>query len=105
MFRFGLEVSLKYIFDKLLPINNYIDSDYGHYQIWNEILRNNEKLYIYEYEDIPRGRIVYKINVKQYIVYANQDIVNSKKCRQLIIETFQLLEKHTVFRFDEHYQI
>jgi len=29
--------------------------------------------YLYEYEDIPRGRIVYYIVNMQYIVYANKE--------------------------------
>jgi len=91
--------------DNVQPINGFIDSDFAHYKVWDEVSKQHKDFYLYEYEDIPRGRVVYDIGNTQYIVYANQDIINSKKEKALIIEAFELKNKKVVFKYDEHYRL
>jgi len=43
--------------DKVKIINSFIDSDFSHYQVWDGMSSQNKKIYLYEYEDIPRGRV------------------------------------------------
>jgi len=86
-------------------INGFKDTDFAHYQVWNEISSQNKDFYFYEYEDIPRGRVIYNIKNSQYIVYANNDIINSDEAKALIINGFNLKSDNVLFKYDEHYQI
>ena len=65
----------------------------------------NKDFYLYEYEDIPRGRVVYDIENTQYIVYANSDIIISNEARELIVNKFNLKTNKVIFKYDEHYEI
>jgi len=100
------EIYLKSIsMDTVKAINNFIDSDFSHYQVWDEISSQNKDFYLYEYEDIPRGRVVYDIEKLRYIVYSNDDIINSSKAKKLIIEAFNLNASNVIFQYDMHYKL
>ncbi len=86
-------------------IKNFKDSDFSHYQAWNEISLQNKDFYLYEYEDIPRGRVVYDVENTQYIVYANSDIIISDEAKELIVNRFTLKKSKVLFKYDEHYKI
>ena len=90
---------------KVNAIENFIDSDFAHYKVWDEISSQNQDFYLYEYEDIPRGRIVFNIKDKQYIVYSNNEIINSGKAKELILNAFNLQDEKVAFRYDFHYEI
>jgi len=68
-------------------------------------LLQQRKLYLYEYEDIPRGRVVYSMDNAEYIVYSNEEIINSKEARNLIIGAFNLNREQVLFQYDAHYKI
>ena len=53
-------------------IGYFVDSDFSHYQVWDKISLQNRDFYLYEYEDIPRGRVVYDVKNEKYIVYSNK---------------------------------
>ena len=91
--------------EKVKPIDGFIDSDFAHYEVWNEIASQNRDFYLYEYEEIPRGRVVYDTINNRFIVYANEEIVNSDEEKGLIISAFGLENKMISFRYDEHYYI
>lgn len=91
--------------DNIKPIDGFIDSDFAHYLVWDKISAQNSDFYLYEYEDIPRGRIVYDVKDRRYIVYSNEDIINSEEARNLIIEAFHLDNDRVLFQYDMHYKI
>lgn len=91
--------------DSLKAIENFIDSNFAHYQVWDEISSQHKDFYLYEYEDIPRGRVVYDIANMQYIVYANNKTISSHESKTLIINAFILQRDKVVFLYDEHYEI
>ena len=100
------EIYLKEIeADTVKAIKNFKDSDFSHYQAWGEISLQNKDFYLYEYEDIPRGRVVYDIENIQYIVCANNDIVISDEAKELIVNRFALQKSKFLFKYDEHYEI
>ena len=90
---------------QIQSINGFVDSDFAHYLEWDKISLKNKELYLYEYEDIPRGRVVYNINESQFIVYCNENILKDTTSKKLIIKEFQLVNKNFVFKEDEHYKI
>ena len=65
----------------------------------------NNDFYLYEYEDVPRGRVIFDIENTQYIVYANNDIITSNEARALVIDEFSLKNSDVVFKNDEHYRL
>jgi len=91
--------------DQVKVIDGFKDSDFGHYQVWDEMSAQNKELYIYEYEDIPRGRIVYNVNHGLFIVYSNEDIINSDEAKKLIMDAFGLNDEAVSFQYDAHYKI
>jgi len=86
-------------------VNGFKDVDYAHYKIWDEILLQQREIYLYEYEDIPRGRVIYDIKNVEYIVYSNEDIINSNEAKNLITEAFNLNKEQILFQYDAHYKI
>jgi hypothetical protein len=93
------------ITDDVKAINGFKDSDFAHYQVWNELSSQNKDFYLYEYEDIPRGRVIYDIKSSQFIVYSNYDIINSDEAKALIIKGFNLRVDNVLFKNDDHYKI
>ena len=91
--------------DNVKPIDGFIDSDFAHYEVWDEISSHNRNFYLYEYEDISRGRIVYDVKNAQYIVYSNDDIIHSEEAKNLIIKAFHLDKDKVLFQYDAHYKI
>ena len=90
---------------QIKPINAFIDSDFAHYKEWDKISLQNRELYLYEYEDIPRGRVVYDIEKNQYIIYCNEMLLKDKISKNLILKEFKLTKKNFIFKEDEHYKI
>jgi len=86
-------------------INGFKDSDLSHYQVWNKIRNQHPKFYLYEYEDIPRGRVVYNVSKNKFVIYCNENILQDEILKRLILEKFQLLNEKSVFQKDEHYKI
>ena len=86
-------------------VNKFIDSNFSHYQVWSEVSLKDKDFYLYEYEDIPRGRVIYDMENEQYIVYANEEIINSDIGKMLIIDMFSLQKSKVSFKYDEHYKI
>jgi len=81
--------------------------DYGssHYAMWAKAVRSNPKWKGLEYEQIPRGRVVYKKDPKkpEFIVYMAKVSVKHKS---KVIRRFNLPAGYIRFDFsDEHYQM
>ena len=91
--------------EDLSAINGFVDSDLSHFKIWEKVKKQHPKFYLYEYEDIPRGRVVYEVLPSQSIVYCNENILKDDALKRLILETFNLSATCTLFREDEHYKI
>ena len=76
----------------------------GHYDLWEKIIIRNSKWVGIEYEDIPRGRVVYKIgDSKPFQIYACP-VCNNPGIKSAIIEEFNIPPNSCIFNFtDEHY--
>lgn len=79
----------------------------GHYENWPLIEKRNPKWHGVEYEDVPRGRVVYenKQHRPRFVVYTNP-IANTPAMKKAIADAFLLPDGHVCHDFsDEHYQI
>jgi hypothetical protein len=77
----------------------------AHYDIWDKAVRANPKWQGLEYEEIPRGRVVYKKDPKkpEFIIYMPKKIV---KYKGKVIGKFDLpVGSVRVDTTDEHYKM
>ncbi len=77
----------------------------GHLELWDAAIRANPKWRHLEYEEVPRGRVVFRKNQEkpEFIVYMPKRI---GKYRTKVIGRFNLPSGHIRFDFDdEHYQM
>jgi hypothetical protein len=91
--------------EDIKSMNGFKDSDLSHYKVWDKVKNQHPKFYLYEYEDIPRGRVVYNIEENQFIIYCNKNTLKEEISKRLILDKFQLLSENSIFKEDEHYRI
>jgi len=96
--------SKKEALNDIQEINGFKDSDLSHYEVWEEMKITYPYLYLYEYEEIPRGRVVWDVHNQQTIIYCNRALMNDEVAKVLIMREFKL-ESSYVFLYDEHYEI
>jgi hypothetical protein len=82
---------------------DFINIPDGHYETWEQ-LRNASKKLPEDYTSYPRGRIVYRINDKKFLVYMNRKHLKSEQIKKRIIEEFRLPANHVEFIHDRHYE-
>jgi len=58
-----------------------------------------------EYDEVPRGRVVYSKRDGTFLVYGSKAFVADEAQRARILMLFCLPENKTVFRSDEHYEL
>lgn len=77
----------------------------SHYEVWKQAIRANPKWEGREYEEVPRGRVVYRRDPKkpEFIVYLSKRIL---KFKGKVIDRFNLPAGHTrIDTSDEHYRL
>lgn len=91
-------------------LQGFIDSTFAHVEVWetNLAIKNQyPELRPMEYQDIPRGRVVFKGIATQakggkYIVYLDKCLLTDAY-KQGILQFFELQDKKVVWRMDAHY--
>ncbi len=91
--------------EDIKSINGFKDSDLSHYQVWNTVKSQHPRFYLYEYEEIPRGRVVYDIEENRFIIYCNENTLQDKISKKLILKKYKILNRNSTFKEDEHYII
>lgn len=100
------------IFGKEVPISDaekgfsgILDSPDTHIKQWKSIIEGTNgfpELKYFEYEEVPRGRVVYDAINDRPIVYMDA-VLHRKLERSLIREFFGLGRNKAVWMIDEHY--
>ena len=102
-------------------VNNRIDGlkepvengeDYGdtvqpscdHFTYWDEFVLRYPKLKLMEYDEIPRGRVVYDKKKNCFVILSSYTVLNNKELIKSICQ-FYGLEGNVELRWDEHYEI
>jgi len=80
-----------------------VDSPFTHVDYWQKIKSTRSELHDVEYEDIPRGRIVYNHHRHDLIIYLDETLLNKLIVNQ-IVEFFQLQPVTIKISKDLHYQ-
>jgi len=58
-----------------------------------------------EYDEVPRGRVVYSKRDGTFLVYGSKGFVATERQWGRILELFNLPEQKTLIRSDEHYEL
>ena len=86
------------------PVEGFLDVDMSHYEFWDTVKEKDPSKRRFEYEDIPRGRIVMDIKKEKFIVYGSGKLIEDNQFQKAIIEEFSLPKEQTVFKQDFHYE-
>jgi hypothetical protein len=85
-----------------LPYGDAVHSQTDHVTFWPEVQRRIRKLQHVEYEEVPRGRIVYHRSESRYCVYMDRKL-HKPRIKQLLLREFSLPKRFTSFLTDPHY--
>ena len=82
-----------------------VDICVGHMHFFDIITNSVKKLEIYkfdDYDEFPRGRVVYNNILKQSEVYIDKEYIANDDIKQKIIKEYNL-NGNAIFKTDEHY--
>lgn len=82
----------------------FIDSSYTHVDYWSVLQKEYRELNSYEYEQIPRGRIIFDTNKEKYLIYLDRTLLYKSKLAKLCA-FFNLEENKVIPKTDPHYRI
>jgi hypothetical protein len=77
-----------------------IDSPFDHVRIWPNFQAKHQELRHLEYEEVPRGRVLFLKRGKRFMVYLDKKLLRQ---RRRIQQTFHLPATRTSFTTDPHY--
>jgi hypothetical protein len=95
------------------PYGDFLTHPRGHYDVWGKWQKLNatalakraipEAVAFHEYEDFPRGRIVYHVKTRQFVIYADRRLQRPDILAD-IVSLFSLSPGGFIVRFDAHYR-
>lgn len=80
-----------------------IDSPYTHVDYWKNMQSVYPELRHYEYEQIPRGRVIFDANKEKAIVYMDKKLFNTVTATK-IYDFFDIDSEYAFPRKDPHYR-
>jgi len=94
------------------PYGDFLTHPRGHYDVWSEWQKLDatalaqqaipQTVAYHEYEDFPRGRIVYHVKARQFIIYADRRLQRPDVLTD-IVSLFDISQGTFVVRSDAHY--
>ena len=100
----GHVISFADSLDHATATGDFVDSNREHYKTWERLVRSIPKFQNMEYEDVPRGRVVYNRKRGTFVVYSSSQLVNDRKFRYAIFAAFNLKSNESEFNSDIHYE-
>ena len=92
-----------------------VDSPLAHSEEWPRVVREhkaaNRILTILEYDEVPRGRVLYDMRARCFDIYLDRALLDSTRrefgpqpeVRDALLAAFCLQEERVVLRTDPHY--
>jgi len=80
----------------------FVNFAFGHDKYWNTIQKNCPELKLYEYDEIPRGRVIFSKEENVFLVYMDR-VLFSDEFKLQILKEFDLHQSQTRFGKDAHY--
>ena len=75
-----------------------------HFTYWGEFVLRYPKLKLMEYDEIPRGRVVYDKRKSCFVILSSKEILKNRKLIRSICQ-FYGLGKNVELRWDGHYEM
>jgi hypothetical protein len=95
------------------PYGDFLTHPRGHYDVWSAWQKLDaialakkaipQTVAYHEYEDFPRGRIVYHVQARQFIIYADRRLQRSDIIGE-IATLFAITPGTFIVRSDAHYR-
>ena len=79
-----------------------VDSKFAHIETWSVLQKRYYKLRALEYEDVPRGRVIYLQSAKRFRVLMDK-VLFQHGIKAAILDRFTLPKSITSFVRDHHY--
>jgi hypothetical protein len=88
------------------PYGTMLTCPHGHYEVWEQWreARGRAAIVAFEYEEWPRGRIVYSTEHERFILYADTQILRDPALMTAIYARFGLSIERTDPKRDNHYR-
>jgi len=82
-----------------------IQPTYDHFTYWQKFVLRHPELILLEYDDIPRGRVIYRKDYNQFWIISSKEIIKSQDLLKKILQFFDINNPENVrFIWDEHYE-
>ena len=85
-----------------LPYGDAVHSQFDHVEFWPELQRRIPALRDLEYEQVPRGRVVFQGTENRFCVYMDKKL-HRQHIKRVILNEFSLPRSRTDFLTDPHY--
>jgi|LULR01.1.fsa_nt_gb hypothetical protein len=91
--------------DAQQSVPGLLDSDATHVAVWEKygnFTDSSPILAHYDYQDIPRGRVLYQVRKQRFLVYLDKALM-SKEIKSAIAEYFGFTPQQADWKRDLHY--
>jgi hypothetical protein len=88
--------------DKGVETSDSVNGPFDHIDFWPILQRQHPKLRQLEYEDVPRGRVLFLKATRTFDIYMDKRLHTPTFKRQLLA-AFDLPKSRTRYRTDPHY--
>jgi hypothetical protein len=99
--KFSLFYSISYPIESGMEYGDFLIAQEAHYQTWENLKVQNIVPEHSEYDDIPRGRVLYNKVLNCYKVFTGKWVIPVIK--SVIAEEFKLPKRGVIWDRDEHY--
>jgi hypothetical protein len=84
---------------------DFVNGSTDHCTSWYSAQRLRPKLRDYEYDQIPRGRVVFSRRDGKFHIYGSEEFVRNEEEKSMVLKAFSISADNAVFKSDEHYAI
>ncbi len=82
---------------------DFINGRSDHCTHWISIRRSVPGAAQYEYDQVPRGRVIYSKRDDRFLVYGSEKFIVDEWRKAVVLSAFKLPPDRTTFKADEHY--
>jgi hypothetical protein len=75
-----------------------------HFTYWERFISRYPQLKIFEYDEVPRGRVIYDKKNKVFVILSSKRVLNNKDLVRDVC-LFYEIDGNVELRWDEHYEI
>ena len=81
-----------------------IQPSFDHYTFWSKFITRYPILKLKEYDEVPRGRVVYDKKKKRFMILSSEEVLKNKKLVESICLFYDLDKSNIETKQDEHYE-